>query len=258
MEKNEIFKMGFLEDSNWWYSSRRELIIGLLSRGNLRKNSVVLDMGAGSGKNIATIKEMGFRTEAIDVDSHCVRLAKQKGINVKKSSIENFKFEKKYDVILALDVLEHIKDDVSAIKKIKSGMRKNGKFIITVPAFMILFGPHDTLSHHFRRYEFGEIVSKLDKSGFKIEKISFWNFSFFFPSLIVKFAKKWLYTGKEFSAKSDLANVNHLLNYLLTKILLLENFLILNGISMPIGTSLSINLLMNLAYSKDAESELLP
>jgi len=85
-------------------------------------------------------------------------------------------FKEAFDSALAIDVLEHVKDDVEIIKNCHSLLKKNGRIILLVPAFRFLFGEPDRAQNHYRRYSRGEIMQKMRVSGFTIEKIFPMNF----------------------------------------------------------------------------------
>ena len=64
---------------------------------------------------------------------------KKKYLKSKKvKSIQKLK-NKKYDLIVAADVIEHIQNDKKAIKDLTDALKRDGKILITVPAFQFLF-----------------------------------------------------------------------------------------------------------------------
>ena len=76
-----------------------------------------------------------------------------------KYSVINKYIERKYDLILLADVLEHIKDDKRIVKKLNKNLKKNGFILITVPSYKILFSKKDLILGHYRRYSKTEILN---------------------------------------------------------------------------------------------------
>jgi len=131
------------------------------------------------------------------------------------------------------DVLEHIKDDEGTLKKINKNLEKNGYLLILVPAFQSLYSLHDKLNHHYRRYGKKELITKLKKSGFKIEKITYWNFFLFPVAAILKILKK-----NSKNEDSDISETPEPINSFFKFLLHVENKIIQQKISLPVGISL--------------------
>ncbi len=233
MKQKEIEKLHNLDDSNWWLKARRNLLLKIMPE----KIKTVFEIGAGTGRTLEMLKEKGFSVEGLDSSKNAVKFAQRKGIELKHSAIENFYFVKKYDLVLLLDVLEHLEEDSEALKQISKSVEENKFIFLTVPAFQFLFGPHDKLLYHFRRYNKNQIKFMLELNGFKVEKISYWNFFLFFPSVSIKLFKKFFYKNHS-KAESDLNELFEPLNSVLYYILKFENFLISKGINFPFGTSI--------------------
>lgn len=89
-------------------------------------------------------------------------------------------------LITGLDVLEHLENDRKELREIQRILLPGGKLILFVPAFPFLWGRLDEKSHHFRRYTKKNLEEKLSAAGFKIKKISYFNYLFFLPILLVR------------------------------------------------------------------------
>jgi 2-polyprenyl-3-methyl-5-hydroxy-6-metoxy-1,4-benzoquinol methylase len=85
-----------------------------------------------------------------------------------------------YDTVFSSNVLEHIKDDESAMKNCFKVLRKKGKLLLFVPARKEIFGNLDRAMGHYRRYTKEELIRKVEKIGFKILKIKYVNFPGYF------------------------------------------------------------------------------
>jgi len=88
-----------------------------------------------------------------------------------------------YDVVTALDVVEHLDDDIAGLKEMYRVLKKGGKTLIFVPAFMWLWGVQDDVSHHRIRYTKKQIIERLKKAGFTINRATYANWTFFAPIL---------------------------------------------------------------------------
>ena len=125
--------------------------------GNL-KDKEVLVIGSGSGELAAMLAARGARVLATDIDEPSVEFTRKTlayfGVRAQTEvhSVESIPDTKKYDVVVATDVLEHIKEHTAAAKKIVTLTRSHGRLVITVPALQSLFGYHDEILGHYRRY----------------------------------------------------------------------------------------------------------
>lgn len=83
---------------------------------------------------------------------------------------------KQFDTIICLNVLEHIEDDLTALRHMREILeRQNGKLLLQVPAHQVLYGTMDALAGHYRRYSRGYLKHQLQDAGFHIEKLFFFN-----------------------------------------------------------------------------------
>ena len=73
-----------------------------------------------------------------------------------------------YDSVIFINVLEHIQDDASALKTSHCILNNKGKIVIFVPALMFLYSRFDHSIGHFKRYSKSELISIIEKSGFKL------------------------------------------------------------------------------------------
>jgi len=122
---------------------------------------------------------------AVDISKKLLNILKKRSTNLNKGklTIVNCGAEdltklgkNKFDNIISLDVLEHIKDDVKVINNMHSVMKKNGRLILAVPALTFMWGQRDVKFSHYRRYSKKSLVKKLSENGFVIDKIWYWNF----------------------------------------------------------------------------------
>ena len=145
----------------------------------------ILDLGCGSAFFSVALAERGYQVTAVDSSSGMIQMArKRKKINRIGSMLKIIKIKaqkiaglsQKFDLILILDVLEHIKDDRQILKIIRELLRPQGKIILSLPAHPYLFGKRDKKVGHYRRYSKKMIKKLLLGAGYSIKKLRYWNF----------------------------------------------------------------------------------
>jgi len=144
----------------------------------------ILDIGAGIGLFAEMLRNKGYHIFCIEPDVMQAELLQQKKFQVYTSVNE---IEKQFDVMYALNVLEHIENDVCELSIWKAKLKEKGKLLIYVPAFNILFSSMDSKVKHFRRYTRKLLTQKVTEVGFKIVKPAQYADSLgFFATLIYK------------------------------------------------------------------------
>jgi SAM-dependent methyltransferase len=142
------------EVSSWLHTGRSHLIQKVLS-WYLTEPAVgreILEVGAGVGQNIKVLNKFGH-IDALELDP--LGLASLRQIDVIRNVYDigiPSDLGRKWDVILACDVIEHIEDDRLAVQWIFDHLKPGGIFFATVPAFQWLFSEHDIALGHYRRY----------------------------------------------------------------------------------------------------------
>lgn len=96
------------------------------------------------------------------------------------------------DVLVMLNVLEHIEDDVGALKNAFKLLKPGGSLVIEVPAGQHLYDAYDAELHHFRRYSAAELNYKLNEAGFRVVRQSHLGFLLYPAFVAVKLLNKWL------------------------------------------------------------------
>jgi len=165
------------EKFHWWFQGRRAILRHVFwDKYNLNKKSDIFSIGCGSVAELEELSHFG-RVLGIDISDFCVNNALNAGFNaikgdITKNSIKN----EQYDVVVALDVLEHIKDDKIAIAEIFRILKKGGYALITVPAGNYLWSQYDEQAMHYRRYTKNTLLSSMSNKGIEILEFSYFNF----------------------------------------------------------------------------------
>lgn len=235
MEKDLFDSYDEFKENFWYIYARRSLLDGLLKRYIKKKNVEVLDLGCGTGFNNPSLVKYG-KVTSVDLLKGPLESCKRKGIkNLVQADATKLPFEDNtFDLVAAIELMEHIPNDNLAISEIKRVLKPNGVFIFTVPAHKSLWSSDDEMAHHERRYSKKELVRLL--SGMK--KLQFGQrYSFIFlPSFIIFNIQKILNRNRKGLRKtSSLDMTPGFANSILKMIMGLENYLISKGFSFPIG-----------------------
>jgi SAM-dependent methyltransferase len=175
------------EESHWWFAARMEIIDEIIRTwGNLKPGDTILDIGCGTGAILKRLSDR-YNVVGIDMSPLAVKYSKKRGLtDVFEMPAEEFPKDK-YNVkaALLLDVIEHIEDDISVLKAAREIVGPDGRVIITVPAYQWMWSAHDTLHHHYRRYNESMLRAVLDNAGLEPIKVTYYN-TLLFPLAAVK------------------------------------------------------------------------
>ena len=176
------------DERHWWYRARREVVAALIRRKvTLPKDAQLLEIGCGTGHNLAMLGEFGT-VDALEVDEVARGLAEERlGHEVLSSPLPELAGvpDGRYDMVAALDVIEHIPDDEAALEGIARVLRPGGKLLVTVPAHQWMWSAHDVVNHHQRRYSKAALKRLIDRSPLQLEAIGYLN-SLLFPVAVAE------------------------------------------------------------------------
>lgn len=172
-------------EKSWWYRGRAAAVHAALAHCGANKAEDVLDFGAGYGGMQEELSMLGKNIYAFEPDEAARTAAKNRGY-VEVFSVEGEALGREYDMIGLFDVVEHIEHDYDFLVKAYGALTKGGRLAITVPAFQFLWSVHDTNHHHFRRYTKTSMRSVLDRAGFEVEHMSYWNMVLFIPAALMR------------------------------------------------------------------------
>lgn len=171
------FQKRIISKNNFTYRT----IISILARFFLEKKHV-LDLGCGSGTIDFYLASKGVNVVGVDISENALKIASSNAVFLgvsDKTIFLNIDYPKmspkgKYDLVICSEVLEHLKDDGLAVKKIYSLLKKDGKAVISVPLntaplYKIgLLVDFDREVGHLRRYSSERLVEMLSRNGFKV------------------------------------------------------------------------------------------
>lgn len=237
MERAVYDRMAEIDGEHWWFIGRRSIIANLIRRQvSPRSGARILEVGCGTGSNIHLLQQFGT-VDAVEPDDSARALATSRsGVAVKGGLLPNgVELEDgAYDLIVLLDVLEHIPDDREALTALRSKLRPNGRILLTVPAMPWLWSAHDAAHHHHRRYTGSTLLGVLRAGGYSVRYLSYFN-TILFPLIVLARGVGKL-TGRE---GGDDAMPPAVLNRLLEKLFSAESIWV-GRFKFPVGVSLAV------------------
>jgi ubiquinone/menaquinone biosynthesis C-methylase UbiE len=241
MNDKLLDKFNKVEKVHWWWEGRRALLKLIIGSDTPKR---ILDIGCGTGETLSYLKRNYPKCSLYGIDSSAkaVRYSKKRGHrNIKQALANKLPFRDSFfDIVLFLDVLEHIKDHQKAIDEAKRVLRKGGKIIITSPGLNFIWSKHDENQGHQRRYTRSEIKQLAENAKMNIKLLSYFNFFLSLPIIIIRLLGNLKVFGHLTEYDSDLnfeIAFKPLLNGILRKIFVLE-IILLKFVRYPIGISI--------------------
>lgn len=236
MQQHTYSIMRAVEGAHWWFVGRRRIIESFLRDICLKLDTPlpqILDVGCGTGANLEMLAHFG-KVQGVDVSPDAVAFCRDRGLNnVREGEAEKLPFaDGSFDLVTALDVVEHLDDDRLGLREMLRVLRPGGMALLFVPAFMFLWGVQDDVSNHRRRYTMSTLKQAVEDSGFVVERATYANLTFFAPILAGRLLMRA--TGLRPASENNI-NVGFL-NGILGRVLGAER-LLLHKMNLPIGVS---------------------
>lgn len=183
--RDDVYEEMFrIEDTHWWYVSKQRIVAGLIERYARRRDSEIrlsiADLGCGCGAMLNRLKA-AHDVVGVDPSPLAIQFCAKRGIAVMQGSFPNEipLQSDSFDVVLLLDVIEHLQDDYAGLRTAARLLKPGGVVMITVPAYQWLWSDWDEIHHHFRRYSRKSLRGVLDAANLKIELLSYANTTLF-------------------------------------------------------------------------------
>jgi len=225
-----------IEDRHWWYRGRRRIVHDAVAALALPGDSRILDAGCGSGRNLELLSCFG-KVTGLEPSGASLQVARRRGVGeVVEGSIEAIPLEDdSFELATTLDVIEHV-DDHAALVELRRVVRRGGFLLVTVPAYPLLWGPHDEANHHRRRYTGASLVQAATATGWRPLRTTHFN-CLLLPGAA---AVRLLARSRRVAAvgTSDFDTTPAWLNGLLERPLRAEAALLRTGRRLPVGLSL--------------------
>ena len=224
----DLKEIGKVDPDKFWYYIHKGQFIYERTIKYRKESDTLFDVGAGSGYFASIFVKNGKTSNAYCIDPFYSQdqLGKKNELTfVTTPPNQNS------DLLLFIDVLEHVEDDLALLNSYVSNSSSDALFVISVPAFKSLWSNHDVFLEHFRRYRKKDLRNLIQKAGLVEVEVSY-IFGSIFPLVwIIRKIKR------SKSIQSDLKQSSNIVNFLILKFLKIEKILPLNKI---FGTSVFI------------------
>lgn len=236
-----------LERVNWWFTVRRKILSERINHLlNQPKGMQSLNIGAATGTTSDMLTDFG-EVMSVEYDAQCCNYTKTfLSTPIIQGSITELPFANdSYDLVCAFDVIEHVEEDGKAIAEMIRVCKPGGHIAITVPAYMFLWGSHDLVNHHYRRYTLQQLTRLIHQHQGDIIYKTYFNSILFIPIAAFRIVTQLIekIKGKTSTiAQSDhtILGTNGFFNSLLAGIFKIDYYLLKWGIRFPFGVSIMI------------------
>jgi len=236
MKESDLAAMHAVESNHWWFVGKRLLFERLLAVRLRKPGLAILDVGCGTGGNAQTFSRYG-RVTACDRSPAALRMARRGGLrDLVASDAAELPFRSEsFDLVLALDVIEHVDDDRKMLAELRRVLRPGGAVAIHVPAWPFLWSNHDVALEHRRRYTRRSLARLIADCALRTERFG-WSSAAIFPPAVALRMLRPLLPAK--STAADLYPLPAPLNRLMVSVYRVEAALAERG-KLPIGLSLA-------------------
>lgn len=227
------------DKEHWLMSSRRKLVGDLLRSHQILPSASVLDLGCGAGNLVAQLNGSGYKAHGLDISGEAIRLGRLKGVaNLTVMDDYNLRFpDHHFDAVLMVDVLEHLDHEGWLLKEAERVLKPGGIAIAIVPAFKFLWGHHDVISGHYRRYSMDDLRSIIRAvTPLQIIRDSYFNSLLFTPIAALRLLRR---VFKIVPRESDFAINNRWINVIFAEVMNWERKL-LSKMRFPFGVSIML------------------
>ena len=241
MEERFYDEYARIQDRHWWFIGRRRIVQTVLEQtlpdqGNEIRR--ILDVGCGTGTNLGVLQRFGA-VEGVDAERAAVEFCHRRGQrSVRLAPASSLPYpDRSFDLVTLLDVIEHVEDDQVVLDEAWRVLVPGGRLLVTVPAYMWMWGPHDLIAHHYRRYTGGRLLESLVRADFVPTRSTYFNTLLFPPIAAIRLGRRVI-PGPDHEASDFELNQPGLLNSLLARVFSAEAPL-LRHVSFPFGVSVA-------------------
>lgn len=182
-----------VEANHWWFVGRRDLFGRVVAEFVPSRSAPVLDVGTSTGTNLRLLGSLGYENvQGVDCSDEAIRFCAEKGLGrVWLGHAYELPFpENSFRFVFATDVIEHLDDDVRALREIQRVLVPGGKVLITVPAFQNLWGLQDERAGHKRRYQRDELLARVREAGLCVVRLHYFNYILFVAIFVARRAMR--------------------------------------------------------------------
>jgi SAM-dependent methyltransferase len=161
---------------HWWFQGRLAILLAVLSGRLEGGRQQLVELGCGTGNVLGELQRFGD-VIGVEIDDSLRAAAVARGLDVRAGALPHHVpvDPAAADVVLLLDVLEHLDAEAAALAAARKLLVPGGVLIITVPAYRWLWSAHDVVLGHRRRYTRTRLRRAVESSGFVVERVSYFN-----------------------------------------------------------------------------------
>ncbi len=235
MEQEVYDSLYRLEDRHWWFRGRRAVIDALLDRAELPGQARILDAGCGTGRNMVELAGLGEVT-GVDDSEDAVSYCRKRGLlDVSRAALPRLPFEdSSFDLMLLADVIEHVSDDVAALRELRRVATDDAHLVITTPAYQWLWSHQDEIHHHHRRYTRRGLAEVIRTGGWEPLALSYFNTLLLPPIALVRKIGRFFISDRRQDAELTPGPLNGVLQVPMR----MEAGAIRRGLRLPFGVSI--------------------
>ena len=208
MEERLIAQMRQDEERHWWFTGRRQVLLGLVA-AELSPGARLLDVGCGTGYFLEAAADR-YEVSGLDPSPQAVGFCRDRGLaGVREGGVDTLDgLAAEYDAVTFFDVIEHLPDDIGALTLARKVLRPGGRVFVSVPAYRWLWSHHDEAHGHQRRYTRGLLRERLAAAGFGQTRTGYFNARLFPAAVLVRGLQRLTGRGLEADLQPPAAPVN--------------------------------------------------
>jgi ubiquinone/menaquinone biosynthesis C-methylase UbiE len=192
MRQQTFDSMASVEREHWWFRAKRERALEQLALRPSR-SGVVVDVGCGTGELATSLRESGeHKVVGVDVSEYALAHANKRlgggfgsGFQLFRASADQLPLRTgSVARLVSMDVIEHLDDDIAALREYRRVVEPGGSIVIAVPAYQWAWSAHDEALGHRRRYTLRRLESVTRGAGLISERSEYFH-SWLVPIAIV-------------------------------------------------------------------------